>query len=223
MSDPATAVAALLPGLAGRGAPVDLTREQAAELARRELAKSAYHPDDGDWFTRIGRWLIEHVSALLDRAAAVSPGGYLGLAVLLVAIVGVVVLVRLRTGPLARGHRERGRVLPDVRRSAADHRAAADRAAAAGRWSEAVIERMRALARGLEERTVVDERPGRTAEELAAEVRLALPDAAPLVTAAAAVFDEVRYGGRAARPEDHDVVARADAAAASARRPRVPA
>lgn len=61
-------------------------------------------------------------------------------------------------------------------RSAADHRTAAEAHAAAGRWTEAVQERMRAVVRSLEERTLLDPRPGRTADEAAAEASVSLPD-----------------------------------------------
>ncbi|KOV36917.1 hypothetical protein ADK97_11850, partial [Streptomyces sp. H021] len=66
-------------------------------------------------------------------------------------------------------------------RSAADHRTAAASHAASGPWTEAVHERMRAVVRSLEERTLLDPRPGRTANEAAAEPRRPLrdPPAAP--------------------------------------------
>ncbi|PWS41256.1 hypothetical protein DKT74_28560, partial [Streptomyces sp. ZEA17I] len=78
------------------------------------------------------------------------------------------------------------------------HRAAAEAHAAALRWTEAVQERMRAIVRSLEERALLDPRPGRTADEAAAEAGRVLPDHATRLRSAAREFDDVTYGGRAA-------------------------
>ncbi|MDJ0386424.1 DUF4129 domain-containing protein, partial [Streptomyces sp. G-G2] len=83
-------------------------------------------------------------------------------------------------------------------RSAADHRANAEAHAAAGHWTEAVQERMRAVVRSLEERTLLDPRPGRTADEAAAEAARSLPAHTGELRAAARAFDDVTYGGRPA-------------------------
>lgn len=86
----------------------------------------------------------------------------------------------------------------DGPRSAAQHRAAADAHAAALRWTEAVQERMRAIVRSLEERALLDPRPGRTADEAATEAGRALPGHATRLRSAARDFDDVTYGGRTA-------------------------
>lgn len=84
----------------------------------------------------------------------------------------------------------------DRPRSAAEHRATAQAHAAAQRWSEAVQERMRAIVRSLEERALLDPRPGRTADEAAAEAGRTLPAHADQLRDAAREFDGVTYGGR---------------------------
>jgi hypothetical protein len=86
-------------------------------------------------------------------------------------------------------------------RTAAEHRAAADAHSAAGRWADAVRERLRAVIRSLEERGVLDERPGRTADEAATDAGAVLPSSAAELRRAARHFDEVWYGGRTAGPE----------------------
>jgi Domain of unknown function (DUF4129) len=91
---------------------------------------------------------------------------------------------------------------PDDLRSAREHRARADRAAAAGDWNAALIERVRAVASELVERAVIDDRPGRTATELAGEAGRLLPELAPELRAVAARFNQVAYGGVAAREPD---------------------
>ena len=96
-------------------------------------------------------------------------------------------------------------------RTAAEHRAAADAHAAAGAWAEAVRERLRAVVRSLEQRAVLDERAGRTADEAAADAGRALPSCAVGLRAAAVLFDEIWYGGRPAGPESYAALRDLDA------------
>ncbi|HCA84735.1 MAG TPA: hypothetical protein DEQ61_04090, partial [Streptomyces sp.] len=63
--------------------------------------------------------------------------------------------------------------------------------------------RMRALVRSLEERALLDPRPGRTADEAAAEAGRPLPAHADRLRAAARDFDDVVYGGRHATAETY--------------------
>jgi hypothetical protein len=57
---------------------------------------------------------------------------------------------------------------------------------------------MRAIVRSLEERALLDTRPGRTADEAAAEAGRTLPAHSDRLRAAARDFDDVTYGGRTA-------------------------
>jgi hypothetical protein len=78
----------------------------------------------------------------------------------------------------------------------------ADELAAAGRWAEAVRERLRAILRGLIERDLLPSSPGWTVMELAragGRTRAALTG--PL-DAAAGIFSEIWYGLRPATAED---------------------
>jgi hypothetical protein len=76
---------------------------------------------------------------------------------------------------------------------------------------------MRAVAATLEERGVLDRRPGRTAHEIAAEAGAARPQAAPALAAAASTFDAVVYGDRGALAADYEKVVAADDAVAATR------
>jgi hypothetical protein len=174
-------------------------RDEAQRAAERELADPAYSADDPGLVARGVRWLFDQFGHLVDRAAEVTPAGYAGLAVLFVLLVLVVIAIRLRLGRIGRVAPGADDPLFDTRpRSADEHRRAADGHAARGEWAEAVRERFRAVVRGLEERTLLDPRPGRTADEAAAEAGRALPIHAAGLRAAARVFDDVWYGGRAA-------------------------
>ena len=103
---------------------------------------------------------------------------------------------RCRVGPLRTAATADRWCSSGAARSAAEHRADAERAAAAGDWEEAVRQRFRALVRALEERDVLDERPGRTADEAAAEAARSMPASAAELAWAARQFDDVAYGGR---------------------------
>ena len=197
--------------------PVDLGRDEAAQLAREELAKQVYRDAGPGLVERLVRWLLEQAGRLLDGAAGVSPGGYSGLVVVLLLVAAAVVAVRLKVGPLGRRAAREEALFVGRTRTAAQHRAAADAHAAAGSWAEAVRDRLRAVVRSLEERAVLDERAGRTADEAAAEAGRALPSCAAGLRAAAVLFDEIWYGGRPAGPESYAALRDLDAQVQAAR------
>jgi hypothetical protein len=90
--------------------------------------------------------------------------------------------------------------LPDL--PAATLVLSADEYAAAGRYAEAVRERLRAIVRDLVEREVITHRPGWTVTELARVAAEARPAAASPLDAATAVFSEIWYGQRTATADD---------------------
>jgi Domain of unknown function (DUF4129) len=180
--------------------PVELGRDEARELAQRELADPRYdaEPPLGQ---RIIEWLIEQLNRLIDGAAGAltSPVG----AIVLAAVIAVIAAIVLRYSPLARRAASRdARLFDDGRRLARDHRAAAEAAARDQQWSAAVVERFRAIVATLEERSVLDERPGRTADEAARDAGAAVPGLATDLLAAAQLFDVVHYGGGDATADD---------------------
>jgi hypothetical protein len=197
--------------------PVEIGRDDARNAAAKELAKQVYQDQRPGPLQRLFTWLVEKAFGLLDRAASVTPGGVVGLLVIAALVILAVVLIRVRVGPMARAHGI-APLFSGRTRSAAEHRAEAEAHAAAGRWAEAVRERMRAIVRGLEERALVDERPGRTADEAAAEAGIALPDCAADLRAAARTFDDVWYGGRPADAASYAAMRATDDKVHAARR-----
>ena len=192
------------------GSGVDgLSREAAADAARRELARRPYRDAQPSLAARLLGRLVSELGRLLDRASAHAPGGGLGLLLLLALLVlaAAVVLTRLRP---RRGERLPALFDGTASLSAADHRALADAAAAQGRFADAVRERLRAVVRELEGRGVLDPRPGRTADEVAREAGAAVPDIADDLAGDARVFDEVWYGRREATASTYGVVVDVD-------------
>jgi hypothetical protein len=188
-----------------------VTRDGAQADARRELSKGIYHRYDDPWPVRAFKAVAHWIADLFDRMTAHAPGGGAGAFGLLLAVVVLLAVARWQLGPVRRERRVvPGPVLGDETRSAADHRRAAERAAGDGRWDEAVVERMRAVARHLEERGVLDARPGRTADELSAEVIALLPAVTEPLRLATATFDEVAYGRHTADASSYRSVVVAD-------------
>ncbi|MCX3060453.1 DUF4129 domain-containing protein [Streptomyces sp. GXMU-J5] len=187
----------------GGGPPVRIPRDPAREAARRELSKPAYHQNDPNWLMRALNKFLDWVGKLFSAASDATPGGTVGLLVIVLAVVAVVVALWWRLGTPRRSPVSAAPLFEDRPRSAAEHRAAAAAHASEGHWNQAVQERMRALVRALEERALLEPRPGRTADEAGAEASRALPAHADRLREAAGDFDAVVYGGRPATPETY--------------------
>ncbi|MGW7442538.1 DUF4129 domain-containing protein [Kitasatospora sp. NPDC054795] len=185
--------------LAAGGAPVTVPRDPAREAARDELLDAEYHKHDPSVLQRITDWIYDHIAKALDSISGDGTTGTTGLILFLIVAVLIGAALWWRLG----APRRAARTVPDVYgaegpRSADQYRADAAGHAAAGRWTEAVREQMRALVRSLEERTLLDIRPGRTADEAATEAGRALPEHAAALAAAARTFDDIAYGERTA-------------------------
>ncbi|MET7716022.1 DUF4129 domain-containing protein [Streptomyces sp. NPDC005407] len=178
--------------------PVDTPRIPAREAAERELSKPMYHENDPSLLQRALNRFWDWIGGIFDAASGAAPGGPLGLLVVALLVVGLIAALWWRLGTPRRTPGTADSLFDDSPRSASEHRTAAEAHAAAGRWNQAVQERMRAIVRSLEERTLLDPRPGRTADEAAAEAGRSLPDHADGLRTSAREFDDVTYGGRTA-------------------------
>ncbi|MFI0928351.1 DUF4129 domain-containing protein [Streptomyces sp. NPDC021012] len=179
--------------------PVDISRLPAREAAERELSDPRYHENDPNLLQRGLDRFWEWLDDLFGTASGATPGGVLGLIVIVLAVAALAAALWWRLGTPHRSPGTTGDSLfTDGPRTARDHRTAAARHASAGHWNEAVQERMRAIVRSLEERTLLEPRPGRTADEAAAEAGRSLPSHADALRLAARTFDDVTYGGRTA-------------------------
>ncbi len=175
--------------------PVDPDAETARRWAADELARPEYHRGP-NLLQRLLDWVAEQIDRLQNASIMVGPGPLLIIVAIIVAVVAVSFAV---AGPVRRSQAVRhavGGPLLDDTRTAEQIRAAAQAAAAAGHLALATAEWFRALVAGMEERALLDERPGRTADEAASAAGARLPALAGELASAAATFDAVVYGHR---------------------------
>src|SRR5690606_33146425 len=166
--------------------PVELGREEARRRVLEELDKAKYGGMP-QWLEalldRLFEWLRRIVEFVLEAGAgprAVGGGINFGFLIILLVILAGIALVGWKVGlPRWGGRRPRGAggergadVGPE------GCRAAAEQYAAAGDWRSAVRDRFRAVIKELENATVLDPRPARTAFEASALAGRALPDQA---------------------------------------------
>ncbi|MCK0118701.1 DUF4129 domain-containing protein [Isoptericola sp. S6320L] len=200
--------------------PVVPDRETAHGWLVEELARPEY-AQDPSVLMRLLTWLAR----IFDEIGTVDVSPW-RLAVIVAVVLVVVVAIALYVAGPARLRRHAATssavVHDDDTRTAAQMRAAADAAAAREDWPLAVIERFRAVVRGLEERVVLDERPGRTAREAAQTAGSRLPGLSTELHDAAGRFDGVCYGHLPAGPAD-DAALRALDDQVAAARPTAPA
>lgn len=191
------------------GPLVEIGREAARRAAAAELSRSRYSHES--LFERLWRWFWEAFDNLLARIGGGGTEGAVSLVLLAAVLAGLVVLLVWSLRRMTRTRRTRAaQVSADVVTSADEHRRAAEEHAREGRWAAAIRERVRALARTLEERDILSPAPGRTADELAAEAGLLLPSLHDDLTVAARLFDEVTYGEHAGSSEDYATVSALD-------------
>ncbi|GAA4570680.1 DUF4129 domain-containing protein [Planotetraspora kaengkrachanensis] len=204
----------LSPSLALLGAPVDIGRDQAQQEAARELLKPGYQQEG--FFDRIYRIVSQFLGDLVSIGGG-GAGSVVSLVVIVVILAILVALLFWAMRRMSRGRRTAAAVFGGQERTAEQHRAEAERLASEGDWTGAVQERLRAIARGLEERAIVSPLPGRTALELAESAGRSLPAHASDLRTAARVFDDVTYGEVAGTPEAYAVLKDLDEKLAAAR------
>ncbi|QKW06833.1 DUF4129 domain-containing protein [Streptomyces sp. NA04227] len=204
--------AAPLLGVSGEEPPVTDPRVPAREAARRELSEREYREHEPGLVQRALDAFWDWLNDILGTASGATPGGGLGLTVVVLAVLALLGLLWWRLGTPRRtpAAASGAALFTDRPRSAAEHRAAAEAHAAQAHWNQAVQERMRALVRALEERALLEPRPGRTADECADEASRPLPAFGERLRAAARSFDDVAYGGRTATRSSYEQLAALD-------------
>jgi hypothetical protein len=199
--------------------PVDIGRDQAAQEAAKELSKSVYRQSGGSLIEKAIGKVFDWIGDLLDSLTGSSPSGHAGLAMLIGLLVLIVVVVLWRAGVLRTSHKTAKQAVFDTGRplTSAEYRAQAEREVASGDLALAIRSRFRACVSELTERTILDERAGRTAYEVVTDAGRAAPVLRGPLQPAALAFTEVVYGNRPGTPERYAAVVAADDAARTAR------
>ncbi|SDP30348.1 protein of unknown function [Pedococcus dokdonensis] len=203
------------PTTASDGPPLDPSSPEARQWVLDELAKGHYTTQPSP-LQRFLEWLWRELGG--------GPGGGLlpswavaVLVVVVLAAVALVVALRVRGEPSARGGGSRRSVVDEGGLAATDYRARATAARARGDWDAVLLDSYRALAAAAVERTLLTDLPGRTAHEVAVALEPAFPDHAGALAVSAAEFDAVRYGHRRTTQDKASAVADLDATLQSTR------
>ena len=201
----------------GRVSGLDPDPDQARSWVEQELTKDDYR-DRRSLLQQLLDWLRRRLGDLQNPQA----GG--GLSFPPFVIAGVAILVVVALAVLAtRVRRERrvvpagGRVLGDSTLTAAQLRARADQALREGRYDDAVLDTVRAIAREADARTLLVDAPALTAHEIGRQLSAVFPDHTAAVTRATDRFDAVAYGHLSSDRDDADDVIATDAALRRAR------
>lgn len=188
--------------------------DAARQAAEQELRRSEYHRDDPGLFSRVINWVLERLGGLFSGTPA---GSATLLFVVLLAAVIAFAIVRARSNRrIARAERSRA-ADPLAPAGGVDHRRRAIDFTARKQYDEALREWLRAAVQVIEDRGVLDQRPGRTGDEIAREAGRLLPSAAEALSRATIAFDDIWFGGRAGTESDATLGQKAADAARSAR------
>jgi hypothetical protein len=195
--------------------PVDPSAPDARELLLRELSRPEYAAAQPTLLDRIAQAIADWFSSLTAPSGD-GIGGWVPLVLLVLLVLGIAVAFIVWGVPRLnrRSRASDGLFGADERRSAAELRRDAAAAAARGDFTSASLDAFRALARGLQERTVVAVLPGTTAHDFASQGGVAFPDLAPAFGAAADGFDATRYAGALGTPDLYRAITDLDAAMA---------
>lgn len=198
--------------------PVTPGGDQARQWLLDELAKPVYQEARPTFFDLIAQAVLQWFQDLFTKRGTAAPPVLLAAALIVLVALVVVALLLFGLPRLNRRSQAVGGLFgADDRRTADELRASARAALAAGDASRAILERFRALARGLDERTLVAVFPGTTADGFARRAADVFPADREALASAATVFDAVRYAGRAGTREEALAVADLDDRIAAAR------
>lgn len=186
--------------------------DEARRWAEQELADPVYRAAEPTWFDRAAQSVVDAVVSLFsgDLPPGAGPALAVGALVLIAALLVVALLIWGRPRRLVRSRDAVDLFGEPEGRTAAELRRAAAAAADDGRWEEATVLRLRALARGLSERVLVEPAPGATVHAFARAAAAVFPGEADALARAADLFDDVRYLRRPGSPAGYAQLAALD-------------
>ncbi|MDQ1127918.1 DUF4129 domain-containing protein [Microbacterium sp. SORGH_AS_0888] len=178
------------------GVPLVPDPDEARRWVEQELSDPAYARAQPTPLDRAARAVVDAIAQLFQGDGGQAWGPVLAVVavLVLVAVVVVALIVWGRPRRLARSAQQPAGLFGDARELTAEQlREESERAASAGEWDVAIAARLRALARALDERGLVETAPGATVHAFARNAAGVFPAYADRLDAAAAAFDDVRY------------------------------
>ncbi|WP_159501076.1 DUF4129 domain-containing protein [Microbacterium sp. 18062] len=191
-------------------APLVPDGDEARRWAERELANPVYEAAQPTPIDRIAQAVGDAVVRFFQQPLPGTWGPAFAViaTIVVLAIVLVAFLVWGRPRATARSRASASADLfgDAAGRSADELRADAARHSAAGEWVEAVAAGVRALARGLDERGIVQTSPGATVQAFARAAADRFPAESAALARCATDFDDVRYLRRPGTRETYERV-----------------
>jgi hypothetical protein len=174
--------------------PLEPDRDDARTLLLDELSKVEYAQALPSWFDRAAQWVIDWFMGVRVGEGEGVPFGLLiaGLVIIALAVASGLLIYGLPRWQ-TRSSANDDLFGENDTRSARELRRDASAAASRSDFAHAIADQYRALARALDERTVVALVPGTTAHLVARQASTAFPEATDALEAAAGLFDGVRY------------------------------
>lgn len=193
--------------------PVDPTAPEARDWLIDELSKPEYAAAQPSLFDRLSQAFFDWLMRLFQPGASV-PTDWIPVAIVVAVVLAIVVALLVWGLPRLnrRSSATQGLFGDDDTRTADELRRASERLAANGDWTNATLDRFRAIARDLTERTIVFVSPGTTAHDFAGRAAEAFPDSSERLLSAARTFDELRYLGATGTAENYEFLRSLDAA-----------
>ncbi len=187
--------------------PVDPTAPEARDALIEELSKAEYAAAQPSLFDRLSQAFFDWLMRLFQPGESV-PTDWVPVAVVVALVLAIVVALLIWGMPRLnrRSAATTGLFGDDDTRTAGQLRQASEQAAARGDWTDATLDRFRAIARELTERTIVFVSPGTTAHDFAGRAADAFPASGARLLEAARIFDDVRYLGAPGTAEQYELL-----------------
>lgn len=177
-------------------APISPSPDDARQWLARELSRAEY----ARYSSLIEAWLRRKFNELLgkgvDKVPEGAPNLFTAVFVGLLVLALVWVIMRIRVSPLEKEERRSASVMVDPALSGDDYRRLAREQLQRGETNAALMSAFRAIVADLDRRTVLGDRPGRTAQEVALAISKVFPGQAEGVHQSANWFDEAAYDNR---------------------------
>ncbi len=213
MTQPAVLTLAGTMRVIGPGTDVSPGGQEARQWLAEELAKDDY-ADGRPLLSRVIDWVVDLITDWFSGFGGTStPGGGpapIVVALLVALLLGALALLLTRVRRDREALTDSDTVLGGLDLTPPEFRDRGRSALREGRWSDAVVEFTRAMAKEAADRTLLVDAPSLTAHEIGAQLAPIFPQHRAETTRTMDLFDLVRYGRHVASEADARAVAAHD-------------